>query len=340
MKAGWSEATKQAKAMLAALERDHPGRLERLREDALAELQGWSDLQVRMVTDNTTRPDCTVAGGYRHDTSPPTLLVAESASRRRQGFTALHELGHVLQRNDFALAASIVDPRRGEALEEAACDAFAGRVLLSDDMVGRRIGTRGPAASDVVALYEESQASRAACCVRASERLTSPGIIMLVDMAGQVNFAARYGLVPPARGSDQASTPLIHAALAHGGYARRDSVVSYRDGSTSDELYGDCAPCDGYLIAVLVADRAAWLHFAPPRPGTARNVGRYWICETCAEEFRAFELPCQRCGTPRCPSAGHCRCTTRTERTCPACNFVKHVSQFATPNGVCQDCRS
>lgn len=340
MKVGWSEAINQARAMLAVLERDHPGVLERLREDALAELQGWSDLQVRMVADTSTRPDCTVAGGYRHDTSPPTLLVAGSASRRRQGFTALHELGHVLQRNDFALAASIVDPRGGEALEEVACDAFAGRVLLPDDMVGRYIGSRGPAARDVVALYEASRASRAACCVRACERLTSPGVIMLVDSAGQVSFAARYGMVPPAHGSDQVSTPLIRAALAHGGRTRRDSVISYRDSSTSDELYGDCAPCDGYLIAVLVTDRAAWLPFAPPRPGTARRVGRFWICETCSEEFRAFEPVCQRCGTPRCPSAGHCRCTTRTERTCPACNFVKHASQFATPDGVCRDCRA
>jgi len=283
VKVGWSEAINQARAMLAVLERDHPGVLERLREDALAELQGWSDLQVRMVADTSTRPDCTVAGWYRHDTSPPTL---------------------------------------------------------PDDMVGRYIGSRGPAARDVVALYEASRASRAACCVRACERLTSPGVIMLVDSAGQVSFAARYGMVPPARGSDQASTPLIRAALARGGRTRRDSVISYRNSSTSDELYGDCAPCDGYLIAVLVTDRAAWLPFAPPRPGTARRVGRFWICETCSEEFHAFEPACQRCGTPRCPSTGHCRCTTRTERTCPACNFVKHASQFATPDGVCRDCRA
>jgi hypothetical protein len=63
VKVGWSEAINQARAMLAVLERDHPGVLERLREDALAELQGWSDLQVRMVADTSTRPDCTVAGG-------------------------------------------------------------------------------------------------------------------------------------------------------------------------------------------------------------------------------------------------------------------------------------
>jgi IrrE N-terminal-like domain len=335
-----SEAANQADAMLAVLDRDHPGARERLGADALGELDRWPDLRVLLVPDEAARQGCSVAGGYRHATRPPTLVVAASTSRRRRAFTALHELGHHLQRNDVALALRTLDRSDGEAVEEAACDAFAGRVLLPDRLVERHIGPRGPAASDVVALYNESGASRAACCVRAAERLSGLGAVVLLEPTGLVSFAAAHGLVPPARGSDQSGTPLLRAALGRGGRAAMDTVVHYHDGSTSDLLYGDCAPCDGYLVAVLVTDRAAWVPFAPPRPGTARRTRSSWICETCQDEFVPQEPPCQRCGQPRCPERGHCGCTAATERVCQGCFLTKHVSQFASSDTHCRDCRS
>jgi IrrE N-terminal-like domain len=334
-----SPATSQADAMLAVLDRDRPGTRERLGADTLGELESWPDLRVLLVPDEATEKGCSVAGGYRHATDPPTLLVAASISRRRRAFTALHELGHHLQRNDVTLALRTLDRRDGEAVEEAACDAFAGRVLLPDQVVERHIGRRGPAALDVVALYNESGASRAACCVRAAERLSGLGAVVLIEPTGVVSFAASHGLIPPARGSDQSDTPLLRAALAHGGRATRDTVVHYRDGSTSDLLYGDCAPCDGYLVAVLVTDRAAWMPFAPPRPGTARPRG-LWICETCDDEFIPWEPPCPRCRQRRCPEHGHCGCTAATQRVCQGCFLSKHVSQFAGSGTHCRDCRS
>jgi hypothetical protein len=325
--------------MLAVLDRDRPGAREGLGADALGELDSWPDLRVLLVPDEGAQEDCSVAGGYRHATDPPTLLVAASMSRRRRAFTALHELGHHLQRNDVTLALRTLDRRDGEAVEEAACDMFAGRLLIPDQLVERHIGPRGPAASDVVALYNESGASRAACCVRAAEGLSGLGAVMVVEPTGLVSFAAFYGLIPPARGSDQSDTPLLRAALARDGRATRDTVIRYRDGSTSDLLYGDCAPCDGYLVAVLVTDRAAWMPFAPPRPGTRRPRGS-WICETCQDEFIPREPPCQRCGQPRCPEHGHCGCTAAAQRVCQGCFLSKHVSQFAGSGTHCRDCRT
>jgi Zn-dependent peptidase ImmA (M78 family) len=325
-------------AMLAVLDRKHPGARERLHVDPLAELEAWPDVRVLLVPDTAAGQDCSVAGGYRYDTTPPTLLIAESASHRRRAFTALHELGHHLQKNDLRLATRSLDPRDGEAVEEAACDAFAGQVLLPDDLVERHIGPRGPAASDVVALYTGSGASRAACCVRAAERLSGLGAVVLLEPDGRVSFAAAKGFVPPARGSDQSGSPLIRAALARDGQATGDSVIHYRDGSTSDLLYGDCVWCDGYLVAVLVTDRAAWKPFAPPRPGTAQRRSRLWICETCQDEFTADGPPCPRCRQPRCPH-GHCGCTTAAQRLCQGCYLGKHVSQFAGSATHCRDCR-
>jgi hypothetical protein len=75
-----SEAASQADAMLAVLDRDHPGARIRLGADALGELDRWPDLRVLLVPDEAARQGCSVAGGYRHATRPPTLLVAASTA--------------------------------------------------------------------------------------------------------------------------------------------------------------------------------------------------------------------------------------------------------------------
>src|ERR1022692_2335304 len=101
------EAIAQADRMLQVLDRDWPGSRERLQHDALAELCRWQEIQVRTVPDTQADQRCSVAGGYVHTTAPPTLTVTMSLSPRRQAFTALHELGHHLQRNDIDLAVAV-----------------------------------------------------------------------------------------------------------------------------------------------------------------------------------------------------------------------------------------
>lgn len=150
----------QAAAMLAALERDHPGAAERLHCDALAELGEWSEIQIRYVGE--VRADsggpgsrCSVAGSYRPERTPPVLEVTRSASTRRRHFTALHELGHHLQQNDEDLGEAALSVPNSMAFEDAACDTFAARILLPDALVANAIGPRGPAVDDVVRLFEK-----------------------------------------------------------------------------------------------------------------------------------------------------------------------------------------
>jgi len=329
-------------AMLAAVERDHPGALAALQAGPHGELQRWPEIRVCLVSE-ADGGRCSVAGSYQHQTSPPALLVSRSRSARRRGFTCLHELGHHLQQTDLELGQRLFAVEDSEVLEEEACDAFAARVLLPDDRVAGHIDPRGPTAPGVVEMFHSSQASREACCVRAAEHLTGAGVIVLLDAAGTVLFAAPRGFIPPARGSDQSGTPLIAAARrGHGRVERDHTVVAYRDGSTSDQVYGQAAWCDeDYLIAVLASDHAAWRRFAPPRPDTGRSRwGTWWTCETCAREFRVTEKPCERCGEPRCES-GHCGCTVRRagrDRRCGTCFLTLNPSRFAGDSTTCRDC--
>lgn len=241
-----AETGHQAEAIAERVEALHSGALGRLRENALAELATWPDVQVSRVPDTDVGDGCSVAGSYRSDTTPPTLCIAWSASPGRRQFTALHELGHHIQQNDVALATAFVTSFDPQGFEEGACNLFAGRTLLPDDLVDRHIGSRGPSASEVADLFADSEASRAACCVRAAERLCGPGAVVLLDHTGVVSFAQPAGgFIPPARGSDQSTTPLVAVALRRGGRARAETVVRYRSGSTSDTLYGDCADASG-----------------------------------------------------------------------------------------------
>lgn len=337
-----TEAPRQAMVMLGALERDRPGALAALRADPLGELRRWPEIRVCLVSE-TDGGRCSVAGSYQHQASPPALLVSRSRSVRRRGFTGLHELGHHLQQSDLELGQRLFAVEDSEELEEEACDAFAARVLLPDDQVAGHIDPRGPTATSVAEMFRSSQASREACCVRAAEHLTGAGVIVLLDAAGAVLFAAPRGLIPPARGSVQSGTPLITAALrGHGTVERDHTVVLYRDGSTSDQVYGQAAWCDeDYLIAVLVSDNAAWRRFAPPRPDTGRSRwGSWWTCETCGREFRVTERPCERCGEPSCES-GHCGCTVKRagrDRMCDKCFMTLSPSRFAGDSTTCRDC--
>jgi Zn-dependent peptidase ImmA (M78 family) len=330
----------QASRMLEVLERQWPGSAARLHADPLAEVGSWSEVQVTQVPDTQADSRCSVAGGYLHTTIPPTLTVTRSLSVPRRQFTVLHELGHHLQKHDSALALEVRRQKASrEAFEDAACDAFAARVLLPDAALNFWPEGRAPSAADVVELYGRTQASRAACCVRAAERLGSPGVVAVLSAEGTVTFAAGHGDVfPPARGSNQAMTPLVRAAIQARRDVRLDAThVLYRNGSTSVDLYGDAAWTGDYLLIVAVFDRPSWKAFAPPRSGTGNFVSGEVTCEACEAEFEPTGT-CAKCGVPRCPT-GHCTCTLAAERQCQRCFNLLHPNRFAEPAAqVCKDC--
>jgi Zn-dependent peptidase ImmA (M78 family) len=337
------EAPAQADAMLVTVERLHQGALPALRQDPIAILQAWPEVRIVLVPEVGDGDRCSVAGSYRDDTDPPTLTVGMSRSRRRRGFTALHELGHHLQQTDPELGQRLFTSQDSEGFEEESCDAFAARVLLPHEMIADHFDRRGPTADSVVELFRRSKASREACCVRAAEYLTGGGVVVLLDATGTVIFAAPHGMIPPARGSDQSATPLINAALRTRSTVQRDATfVTFKNESTSDTLYGQAAWLDSdYLVAVLVSDNAAWRPFAPPRPYTGRTrLGEWWTCETCGDSFKVTNAPCEHCGEPRCGD-GHCGCTTarmRRDRMCDSCQMVLAPSRFEGISTTCRDC--
>lgn len=319
------------------------GSIEALTFDAFTALGQRDDLAVLRVPEFIPRDSqlgCSVAGGYRWD--PPTLVVTESMSRRRQQFTLLHELGHHLQRTDIGLGTTVVEHRDPEVFEDACCDAFAARILLPDALVDVHISDRGPTAQSAVELFNASNASRAAISVRLAGRLTPAGVVAVLDETGTVTFAAaRGGIFPPARGSNQTANPLVKAALDEPDgskvITRDNAQVWYRSGHSSNRLYGQATWAGDRLFLIMVEYGAPWLSFSPPRDGTAERTAERWDdCEHCGRNFE-IKLVCGRCRQPRCPG-GHCGCTAKTEMTCVSCFLERHRSQFSPGSGICLEC--
>lgn len=304
----------QVTAMIAVW-RNRAGDIEALTLDAFEALTLRTDVAVISVPEFVpadAQLDCSVAGGYRE--SPPTLVVTQSMSVRRQHFTLLHELGHHLQRTDLTLGEAVLAHSEPDLFEEAACDAFAARILLPDDMVASVLGVEGPSARSAVELFALSNASRAAISVRLAGLLVSAGVVAVVDETGAVTFAAtRGGVFPPRRTSDQTSNPLVRTMLERRDDAevvtRNDAHIRYGNGGTSNTLYGQAAWVGDRMIMLMVEEAAPWLTYSPPRDGTA-TFGRMQ-----AEE-RAE------------PQA----------RLCEGCWLMKHPTQFDIDADVCREC--
>ena len=327
--------------VLQKLDEQWSGAVAALRDDPCAVISTWSEVELRYVPAVETEGGCSVAGAYVWDTTPPVLAVADAASPGRRAFTVLHELAHHIQQNDAGLAQTLLDAGNGgRLLEEAVCDAFAASVLLPDDLVDQHIPAAGPSVYDIGDLNAASSASRAAVCVRAAQRLRSPGHVVLLDYDGTVQFAAAQGLPPVRKRSDQSSVPVIQDALGFRTAKGRTRLL-YRDGIRGEELFVQAGDLDGYIVAVLTTDRPPWEDaFVLPSRETAPAAAT-WVCPNlgCGEEFESFGTSCPRCRVPKCPECSTCECPPAVaQKQCTTCFQVQSAHGFEGNSTVCESC--
>jgi len=313
--------------MLNALDRLLPGKRSELARSPVVVLQRWDEIEYRVVSDAQTASECGVAGAYYGMQRPPLVAVADSTSPGRRAFTALHELGHHIQQSDITLADAV--DAHGDAAaqwEEAACDAFAAALLLPDLLVAEYLPEGTPTARDISRLNQASSASRAAVCVRAAQRLTAPGHVVLLDPLGVLQFAAAHDLPRVPRGSDQSAIPVVREALRSTTHsAVGQTRFLYRDRIAGTELYAQAADIRGYIVIVAVTLHPPWeRRWRPPLPETAPEPGA-WACPhvECGQEFETFKPSCPNCHVPRCPACNRCACESRvSEKMCPDCFLV------------------
>ena len=331
----------RVETMLRDLDRRGPDMRERLAAAPISEIQSWPELEVAYIDMVARSSECTIAGAYIDSVEPAVIGIVSGTFSRRESFTALHELGHHLQRNSMELIEALpAQPDRGRALEEATCDAFAASVLISPERSTEVLGTGTPTAAAVVQLWRSTSASRAAVCVRAAQRLESPGHVLLLNHAGEIEFASSHNDYPLARGLDQSQCEIFRAiTTSQFDTVSKKTRFRYRGGSESSEYYAQATEIDGYFLVVAVVDRAPWERISLS-PATSSFVAKWHECAHCGEVALASTLEtCEGCAELKCAECGGCGCLHHVEeRLCTGCFLLKPAQQFEAGSSVCVDC--
>lgn len=339
-------ARRYAQMLVDSLGQDSPDLLDELRDEPFDTVRRWpgvSTVVYDLGSRVTKRSRCSVYGYYLENRRPPEIGIARAASHRRMNFTALHELGHHLQPDHPEVALALIElDNEWHGLEDRICDAFAAEILLPDELVAQVLADSrlGPTASQVAELFERSQASRAACCVRAAQHLHVDGWVIVADRDGRVLFAAaanhEYRLAP---GTPQPETSLITMA-GRTGTVQGLSPVTYPSGKTSPH-FNTAAVADGdYVFAVMSLGATPWTP-APVPARYRRAGGAPTICVNpgCGHDWVSFDAPCAKCGERTCPRCDRCGCVPAVERRlCTGCYMERSSNEFPTGSDLCEQC--
>lgn len=308
-----------------------------LGNDPLLALAADDSIQVSWVDPQSLPPGCSIAATYDRSTSPASINVARDASAGRRRFSLLHEYGHHLRDQSFDVVEGLFGSPQPAALEERMCDAFASRLLIPDE-ARQQTFAGGVTAAAVVHLMNNSSASAQAVAVAAAESMDQPGYVVLLNRAGEAEFAARAGDVYPLR-RGTAQTGLLERA-ARGAVGTGVASLHLGGGTSTRDLNTQTAVAPTYVVAVMVDGPAPWTKlsvgrttYVPPREG--------W-CDHCTEAFTSYKPACDQCGEPHCPSCDTCGCASTPvagERMCTVCFTLQPPPAFESNRAtVCRSC--
>lgn len=316
---------------------------EQLSRDPFRALESLG-FEVRMRAEATITGGCSVAATLDHG-PPPKITIVAAASVGRQRFSTLHEFGHALIRADTEIHDVFFEqPDGGTQLEEDVCDAIAATLLIPADHVNECLGNEGPTARTVLDLIESSPgASREACCVRAAERISGPGHVMVLRDCIALFTASHSTPFRVRRNTPQAPDHL--AARAAGlGTARGHAPVTYASGVTSDSFFMDAVydPAKDVVIAVFMENRPPWeqgLALPPERATGAADA----CCTRCEVDFEGFGRTCPSCGDyyhRGDDGCGRCSCPDAAPRSkvCSECFLRRPASNFNASPEICDIC--
>jgi hypothetical protein len=276
----------------------------------------------------------------------PNIAYAPTPGSRREHLTLVHESAHYLIQRDPDVLSTLhdLDDDAGQVAEERVCHAFAGLILVPDQVIERILTGRPPEARQLREVFTTSSGSLEACAVRLAEHLPTNGYMVIADPSSR-----RIRLASPSPGAPYQwgrHTPLpAHHPLWHAhttGAPRGQGQVVWASGARMN-LWLD-AVADGRLVHAMFSETRSWsgqglsvLDQLPDLrsahrherhlPTLRRSTWGYTACATCGD------VQCQDCG--RCG----CGAPVPTTRVCSACHLEKGKGQFRSPASiVCRDC--
>jgi Zn-dependent peptidase ImmA (M78 family) len=304
----------------------------------------FDPLRVRdLPTVDFAGSDCSTDGFYVEELgSRPWIFYADEGNDARIRFTLLHELGHHLLVTEQARLLDEIDRLAGPstpptAVEENVCHSFAGRILISDEMLRDVIGDDRLMPKHIEDLHAASRASWEASAVRAASSRREKCAVVLLRSAGEVAFCAtssRIGWSGWPRGSFVAPGGPLARAFGHN---QRALVETFRHGLPyAIRMFCDTAAVDHHLALAVLSERPSDGHFEILEEQPPWWQERDELCELCGGERN--EGWCDSCKGQHCGECGRCACSKPIKNPfCPGCGLQ---SPFRPGARVCLTCEA
>lgn len=271
-----------------------------------------------------------------------TVIYAPTPGSKRQNFTLLHEVGHILIEDDDAALVWLADRDNPDMEIERLCDEIASLLVIPDDMLNDIVGTGPVTADHLKTLVTVSSASGPACAIALSTHLSS-GAVFIIDRAtAKVVHSATRGddlKVYPWRDTN---APKAHPLLNLTPGASTAGKSYWLDQWNRRQDYYFSAVATEKRIYAIFSINDLWgidrFHGGQAPPDKSSAPRRSFRC-ACGFSGPVTGWPCEVCDHLYCPKCGDCDCQrrARAQVRCSACFCNAPMADLE--QGVCSGCR-
>lgn len=271
-----------------------------------------------------------------------TVLYAPTPGSKRENFTLLHEIAHILVEKDDEALIWLADCDDYEAELERLCEEIAAALVVPEDLIADVVGTGPPTGEDLKTLVTRSAGSGPACAIALSSRLSSGAVVLIDRMAGTVIHSALRGedlKVYPWKGAQvPAGHPLLNLEPGSGTTSRQYWVDTWE---RRQEYYVSAVATEKRVYAVFsVTDLWSVDRFhGGQEPPEKSQAPRLAIRCACGYVGMAYGWSCGTCKRQDCPRCGDCDCARRAsaQQACSKC--FCNAPPVDLEDGICSNCR-
>lgn len=269
-----------------------------------------------------------------------TIMYSPTPGSRKENFTLLHEVGHILVERDDEALNWLADRDDPDSEVERLCEEIAADLAIPESLLDDVVGSGPITGEDLKVIVARSAASGPACAIALSNRLSSGAVVIIDRAIGRVVHSALRGddlAIYPWR---NAAVPVTHPLLTLQPGDTVTRKMSWSDQWERSQKYYVSAIATEKRIYAIFSTTDLWrvevFHggHAPPAKSNAPRLGLR--CH-CGYVGRAFGWPCASCKRQYCPRCDECDCPRRdrAQGVCTKC-FIQSPD---LENGVCVECR-
>lgn len=271
-----------------------------------------------------------------------TVMFAPTAGSKRENFTLLHEVAHILVENDDEVLVWLADRDDPEVEIERLCEEIAAALAVPEGLLDAVMGAGPLTADDLRRLVGRAAASGPACAIALSSRLSSGAVVIIDRASDRVVHSSLCGddlTIYPWKGNDLPAGHTLRILEPDSG----TTVKSYweNDWGQRQTLYLSAVATEKRIYAVFsVTD--LWgvdrFHGGQAQPERTKAPRKAVQCH-CGYGGETTGWPCGVCDRPYCPRCGDCDCQRRdrVHALCTACFCTAPPSDLI--DGVCSNCR-